>query len=188
MAKTLKNIKIIFSVDVNKIKQNVAAVEASINTATKKIEAASKGVSESQDEVVRASERVADAMGEQSRVAKVLLFPLKAVGTTLGFLRGALESVLSGAKLLSLGIVGTTTVLIKLLPTIQQFAPEIQAIGLGLNKLTVGFAILVTGGFNKLATALTLLGPRFVGFQQKTAGIAFFCVFRPIVITHFVST
>ena len=64
MGRTLKTIKVIFTVDVEKFRKNVRAAETAINSASKKIEEANQGVIDSNEKITQSSKGFAKANGQ----------------------------------------------------------------------------------------------------------------------------
>ena len=120
MVKTLKTIKIIFSVDVDKFQKNLKALGRSVDVATKKVEEANKGISDSNEKISKSNEqvaqstqKVADATAQTVESTKKSNAALQLLGKALGFAKTGLDVLVAGMEGFGRSITASVLIAVK---------------------------------------------------------------------------
>ena len=110
MVKTLKTIKIVFTVDIEKIQRNLKAISKGVDSASKKVEEANKntadsnkGVADSTKRVAKAHDGMADSVRESAKANDKVRTSLTLLGKDLAVAKGSLSVLADVDQWLPLG-------------------------------------------------------------------------------------
>ena len=167
MGKTLKTIKIVFTVDVERFRRNIKAAEAAVDSAGKKIEEANEGIVDANAKVAQSSEQFAAANAQAAESNQELARSSSLLAKSLGVLKAGFSAVGSVLAVTSSTLLASAGLFIKFFPLVQKTRESIQALGPAVERTTLKLSMLYTDGLLAVAKGMQLLGPRFPALQQR---------------------